>query len=199
MSRTRARLAATGAAVALAVTGMSGAAVADTAPASTPSTGSAVVNSSTAFLKDQALNGIVVIPLPTASPSYDSTTGISTTFPVTGGVADLVNFNGSVDLGGGLLFVDVFTGKSVTFKQIKFNAVKWRLTGVPVGGTEAVSLLAPSGDSDLTRSGATQTLTASDLEVDATGAQFLDTKLNTDFFKAGQSVGSLTLTYTKGS
>ncbi|MFF2950983.1 hypothetical protein ACFVVU_06475 [Kitasatospora sp. NPDC057965] len=199
MSRTRARLAATGTAVVLAVTGMSGAAVADTAPASTPSTGSAVVNSSTTFLKDQALNGIVVIPLPSATPSYDSTTGINTTFQVTGGSADLFNFYGDIELGGGLLFVNIFTGKSVTFGQLHFNVDAWSLTGVPVGSTDAVQLLDPKGRLQLGGSAANATLSSSDLQLDAAGATYLDTKLKTDFFKAGQSVGSFSLKFTQGS
>ncbi|MFJ9951492.1 hypothetical protein [Kitasatospora sp. NPDC091207] len=199
MSRTRARFAATGTAVVLAVTGLSGAAVADTAPASTPSTGSAVVNSSTTFLKDSALNGIVVIPLPTASPSYDSTTGISTTFPVTGGSANLPSYYGDIDLGGGLLFINLFTGKSATFKQLHFNVGTWQITGVAVGTTTPVALLDPAGDSEVTRTGTLQTLSASDLQLDAAGAQYLDTKLNTSFFTGGQSVGSFALKFTPGS
>ncbi|MFC5667391.1 hypothetical protein ACFP3U_31040 [Kitasatospora misakiensis] len=199
MSRTRARLAATGAAVVLAVTGMSGAAVADAAPASTPPTGSAVVTSSTAFLKDQALNGIVVIPLPAAAPAYDSATGITTTFPVTGGSGDLSAYYGDIDLGGGLLFVNVFTGRSATFKQLHFSVGNWQITGVPVGGTAPVALLDPAGDSQVSRAGGVQTLASSDLQVDAAGAQYLDSKLNTSFFKGGQSVGSLAVSFTPGS
>ncbi|MET8699188.1 hypothetical protein ABZW10_10005 [Kitasatospora sp. NPDC004723] len=199
MSRTRARLAATGTAVVLAVTGMSGVAVADTDPASTPSTGSAVVNSSTTFLKDQALNGIVVIPLPSATPSYDSTTGINTTFQVTGGSADLLNFYGDIELGGGLLFVNVFTGKSVTFNQLHFNVNAWSLTGVPVGSTDAVKLLDPRGRIQLGGNSANSTLASSDLQLDAAGATYLDSKLKTDFFKGGQSVGSFSLKFTQGS
>ncbi|MGW6917860.1 hypothetical protein ACWGB8_29145, partial [Kitasatospora sp. NPDC054939] len=199
MSRTRVRLAATGAAVVLAATGMSGAAVADTAPAGTPSTGSAVVTSSNAFLRDSALNGIVVIPLPTASPTYDSTTGISTTFPVTGGAANLPAYYGDIQLGGGLLFVNVFTGKSATFKKLSFRVDTWQITGVPVGGTEPVALLDPAGDNQVANTGGVQTLKASELQIDAEGAAFIDGRLNTGFFKAGQSVGSLSLTFTQGS
>ncbi|WP_380277794.1 hypothetical protein [Kitasatospora purpeofusca] len=199
MSRTRARLAATGTAVVLAATGMSGVAVADTDPASTPSTGSAVVNSSTTFLKDQALNGIIVIPLPSATPSYDSTTGINTTFQVTGGSADLLNFYGDIELGGGLLFVNIFTGKSVTFNQLHFNVNLWSLTGVPVGSTDAVKLLDPKGRLQLGGTSANSTLASSDLQLDAAAATYLDTKLKTDFFKGGQSVGSFSLKFNQGS
>ncbi|MFG3051033.1 hypothetical protein ACGFZP_08785 [Kitasatospora sp. NPDC048239] len=197
MTRTRARLAATGAAVVLAVTGMSGAAVADAAPAAP--TGSAVVHENTAFLKESALNGLVVIPLPTATPSYDSTSGFSTSFPVTGGDVNLQGYYGNVQLGGSLLFVNLFTGKSAVFKQLAFSADSWAITGVPVGGTAPVALLDPAGTTDITRSGATQTVTAADLRVDAEGAQFVDAKLNTSFFKGGQSVGNFSLTFTTGS
>ncbi|MFJ4666384.1 hypothetical protein [Kitasatospora purpeofusca] len=199
MSRTRARLAATSAAVVLAVTGMSGAAVADAAPAATAATGSAVVTSSTTFLKDQALNGIVVIPLPTADPAYDSTTGITTTFPVTGGSGDLPAYYGDIDLGGGLLFINLFTGKSATFKQLHFSVGNWQITGVPVGGTSPVALLDPAGDSQVSRANGVQTLTSTDLQVDPAGAQYLDTKLKTSFFKGGQSVGSLAINFTPAS
>ncbi|MEV0534311.1 hypothetical protein [Kitasatospora sp. NPDC050463] len=196
MTRTNARFAATGAAVVLAVTGMSGAAAADVAPAAP--TGSAVVHENTAFLKDSALNGLVVIPLPTATPSYDSTTGFSTSFPVTGGEVNLQGYYGNVQLGGSLLFVNLFTGKSAVFKELAFSADSWAITGVPVGGTAPVALLDPAGTTDITRSGATQTVTAADLRVDAEGAQYVDTKLNTTFFKAGQSIGTFSLSFTAG-
>ncbi|MFJ2779352.1 hypothetical protein [Kitasatospora sp. NPDC087315] len=197
MSRTRARLAATGAVVVLAVTGASS--VAAAAPAATAPTGSVVVHENTTFLKDSALNGVVVIPLPSATPSYDNTSGFSTTFPVTGGQVNLPAYYGNIQLGGGLLFINVFTGKSAVFKQLAFSADNWQLTGVPVDGTAPVALLDPAGDTQVTKVGATQTLTAADLQVDAEGARYVDSKLNTTFFKGGQSLGSLSLTFTAGS
>ncbi|MBP0453789.1 hypothetical protein J5Y04_30225 [Kitasatospora sp. RG8] len=197
MSRNRARLAAAGAAVALAVTGASGVAVADTAPAAP--TGSAVVHENTTFLKDSAVNGLVVIPLPSATPSYDGTAGFSAAFPVAGGSVNLPAYYGNVQLGGGLLFINVFTGKSAVFKQLAFSADTWQLTGVPVDGTAPVALLDPAGATTVNRVGATQTLAAADLQVDAEGAQYVDAKLNTSFFKAGQSIGSFSLTFTTGS
>ncbi|GAA2793248.1 hypothetical protein RMN57_20730 [Kitasatospora sp. CM 4170] len=196
MSRTRARLAAAGAAVVLTVTGPIGAAAADTAPAPT---GSAVVHESAAFLKEAALSGVVVIPLPAATPSYDSTTGFSTTFPVTGGDANFQGYYGNVELGGSLLFINVFTGKSALFKHLAFSADTFQITGVAADGAAPVALLDPAGMTDITRSGATQKVTSTDLKVDAEGAQALDGKLNTSFFKGGQSVGDFTLTFTSGS
>ncbi|WP_316522049.1 hypothetical protein [Kitasatospora brasiliensis] len=194
MSRTSARLLAGSAAVALAVTGLSGAAAADTAPAGP--TGTAVATVSTAFVSSAAQNGVVVLPLPDAGVSYSSAEGLKVSFPVTGGSVNLKGYYGELRLGGSLLFVDYFTGKSVRFKQLAFSADAWRLTGVPEGGTDPVNLLKPAGVGRTTVSGTTQTLDSSDFKVDAAAAQYLDTKLNTAFFTGGQSVGSFSLTVT---
>ncbi|MEU9076258.1 hypothetical protein [Kitasatospora sp. NPDC048538] len=196
MARSRARLAAAGAAVVLTVTGLSGAAAAD---AATPSTGSAVITNDATFLAQAALKGILVVPLQPAAPAYDSTTGLTTTFPVTGGAANIPQFYGDVNLGGGLLFVNLANGKSVTFKQLDFHVDTWQINAVPVGGTTPVALLDPAGDNVIGRTGTTQNLSASSLQVDAAGAQYLDAKLGTSFFTEGQSVGSLALTFTQGS
>ncbi|MBD0670782.1 hypothetical protein ACIQOW_27205 [Kitasatospora sp. NPDC091335] len=192
MSRTPARLLAGSVAVILAVTGLSGAAAADSAPAAV--TGTAVATVSTTFVSSAAQNGVVVLPLPDAGVSYNSAEGLKVSFPVTGGSVSLQGYYGEVQLGGSLLFIDYFTGKSVRFKQLAFNAEAWRLTGVPEGGTTAVNLLKPAGVAQTGHSGTTQTLNSSDFKVDASAAQYLDTQLKTTFFTAGQSVGSFSLT-----
>jgi hypothetical protein len=194
MSRTTTRFLAGGAAVVLAATGFSGVAAADTTPAVAP-TGSAVVVENNTFLQNAATNGVVIVPLPNASVAYDSTTGLSTTLPVTGGSVNLRGYYGNVSLDGSLLFVDIATGKSVLFKQLAFSADRWRVTGVPDGGTAPVSLLKPVGTVRTSQSGTTQTLNASGLALDTTGAQYLDTQLNTTFFTGGQAVGSFSLTF----
>ncbi|MEV7600628.1 hypothetical protein AB0O91_24980 [Kitasatospora sp. NPDC089797] len=193
MSRTTARFLAGGAAVVLAVTGFSGVAAADTAPAAP--TGSAVVTENNAFLASAANSGVFIVPLPNASVAYDSSVGLSTTLPVTGGSINLSSFYGNAALDGSLLFVDVQTGKSVLFKQLAFSADSWRFTGVPNGSTTPVSLLKPAGTVRNSRTGTTQTLTSTGLALDAAGAKFLDTQLNTTFFTAGQAVGSFALTF----
>ncbi|MFF1869419.1 hypothetical protein [Streptomyces sp. CB03911] len=194
MSRTSVRLAATAATAVLAVTGLSGAAAADTTPA--PASGSVVVHESTSFIQQTAAAGVVVVPLPAGQPGYDSATGFSATFPATGGDANLQAYYDKIDLGGGLLFVNLLTGKTAIFKQLAFQADTWKLTGVPLGATAPVNLLDPAGDNQITRTGTTQSLEASDLKVDAQGAQYVDGKLGTTFFQGGQSVGSLSITFT---
>ncbi|MFD8083730.1 hypothetical protein ACFV4F_18750 [Kitasatospora sp. NPDC059722] len=199
MSRTRVRLAATGAAVVLAVTGLSGAAAADTTVTTTPPTGQAVITSDLTFLQSAVTNGIVIVPLPPATPAYADTTGLTTTLPVSGGVANIPAFNGDIQFGGDLLFVNIATGKTVIFKQLDLVINKGKFFAVPDGATAPVALLDPAGRVSVGRNGTAQTLDTTGLKVDAAAAQYLDTNLGTTFFTAGQSIGSLAVTYTPGS
>ncbi|GJF31214.1 hypothetical protein KNE206_39140 [Kitasatospora sp. NE20-6] len=196
-ARPVARFAAAVAAAALAL--VTAGAAASPAGAAVPAAGSAVVTESNAFFQQAALAGIIAVPLPSATASYDGSAGFSGSFPVTGGTGSLTDYYGQVQLGGGLLVVDVRTGRSVAFTQLAFSADTWQLTGVPAGGTAPVALFDPAGENTVTRSGAVQSLTASALTVDAEGAQLLDQRLGTSFFTAGQSVGSFALTYTPAS
>ncbi|MER7579788.1 hypothetical protein [Kitasatospora sp. NPDC097691] len=195
MSRISARLASTGAAVVLALTAVSGAAVADTTPA-TPAAGQAVITTDVNFLTSAALQGIVVIPLQPANPTFDPNAGLTVTLPVNGGEANIPGFYGDVQFGGGLLFLNLATGRSVTFKQFDFSVANGYFTAVPNGSTTPVPLLDPAGDNVINRTGLTQSLASSSFQVDAEGANFLDTKLGTKFFTAGQQIGSLALSYT---
>lgn len=194
MSRITARFLAGGVAVVLAATGFSSSAVADTAPAAP--TGSAVVTENNDFLQSAAASGVVIVPLPNAGVSYDPTTGLATSLPVTGGSINLKQYYGNAALDGSLLVVDLRTGRSVLLKQLAFSADVWRITGVPAGATEAVPLLKPGGTVAASQTGTTQNLTADNLTVDANGAKYLDAQLNTTFFTGGQKVGSFALSFT---
>ena len=167
--------------------------------AATPASGAAVISESNAFFGQAALAGVVAVPLPTATASYNSSTGLSGSFPVTGGTASLTVLYGSIQLGGGLLLVDARTGTSATFGSLAFDVDTFQITGVPQGSTTAVPLLDPAGDLVIDVNGTVQTLTASDLDVDPAGAAYLDSQLRTSFFTGGQSVGSLTVSFTPAS
>jgi len=169
------------------------------AHAATPASGTAVISESNTFLQQAALSGIVAVPLPSATAAYSSSTGLSATFPVTGGTASLTVLYGSIQLGGSLLLVDAGTGRAVTFGQLAFDVDTFQITGVPQGSTTPVALLDPAGDLSVVPSGAVQTFQASDLDVDPAGAQYLDAQLRTGFFSGGQSVGSLTVNFTPAS
>ncbi|WP_035799175.1 hypothetical protein [Kitasatospora mediocidica] len=198
MPRTRARVAATAAATAalaatVAFTGLSGAASAATAPAPT---GSLAIQEDSTFLQQSAAAGILAIALPSATSAYNSATGLSASFPVTAGSIHLTGYYGNVQVGGGLLLVNVRTGKTAIFTQLAFSADNWAITGVPLGASAAVNLLDPVGNTAVAQSGTTQTLQSDDLQVDPAGAQFADAKLGTGFFTAGQHTGTLALTVT---
>ncbi|MFF2815086.1 hypothetical protein ACFVT9_06040 [Kitasatospora cineracea] len=194
MSRPTVRIAAAAAGLALIATVASA-----TSASATLATGSAVINESNAFFQQAAQAGIVAVPLPTATAGYDASTGLSASFPVTGGTGGLRDFFGGVQLGGGLLFVDARTGSAVSFHQLSFSFEEWTVSAVPDGSTTPVALFDPAGNNALSYNGTTQHLSAESLVLDAAGAQYLDGKLHTTFFAAGQSVGSFAVTYTPAS
>ncbi|RKE17737.1 hypothetical protein [Streptomyces sp. TLI_171] len=194
MSRLPVRIAAAAAGLALIATAASA-----TAASAAPATGSAVIHESNAFFQQAAQAGIVAVPLPTATAGYDATTGLSASFPVTDGTGSLRDFYGNIQLGGGLLFVDAKTGSAVSFHELSFAIDTWAVTGVADGTSTTVALFDPAGSNSVTNSGATQNLTADSLVLDAAGAQYLDSKLHTSFFTAGQSVGSFAVTFTPAS
>ncbi len=196
MFRIRARVAMTvAAAAALAFTGLSD--VATAATTTTAPTGSVVVQEDNTFLQKSAAAGIIAVALPSATVAYNSASGFSATFPVTAGSVSLSGYYGNVQLGGSLLLVNVKTGSTVVFNNLAFSADNWAITGVPLGGTTPVNLLDPA--SSTITNGATQSLQSPDLQVDADGAQYLDTALKTTYFVAGQHTGTLSLTFTAGS
>ncbi|MFJ5229039.1 hypothetical protein ACIQBJ_03970 [Kitasatospora sp. NPDC088391] len=200
MSRLPVRIAAAAAGLALVATAASAtAASATAASAATPASGSAVIHESNAFFQQAAQAGIVAVPLPTATAGYDAATGLSASFPVTDGSGSLRDFYGNIKLGGGLLFVDVRTGSAASFHQLSFSIDNWAVTGVADGTGTTVTLFDPAGNNSVTNSGTTQNLTADSLVLDAAGAQYLDGKLRTTFFTAGQSVGSFAVTFTPAS
>ena len=108
--------------------------------AGTPASGTVAVTASNAFLTQALQSGIAAVPLPAATGSYDSSTGATATFPVTGGNAVLARFYGSVTLGGGLAFADARTGRIVCFHQVAFGGDTQSLSAVPDGCTTPVTL-----------------------------------------------------------
>jgi hypothetical protein len=199
MARITARLAVTAAATALAVTGLSSTALADTTPATTTApSGSLVVQEDSTFLQNAANNGILAIALPNATVAYNSTTGFSATFPVTDGSANIGGFYGNIQLGGGLLLVNINNGSTLVFNNLSFDVSHWAITGVPLGQTTPVKLLDPVRTVFTTNAG-TQTLQIGYLALDTQGAAFADTNLNTTFFTAHQKTGTGTVTFTPGS
>ncbi|GAA1970700.1 hypothetical protein [Catenulispora subtropica] len=165
----------------------------------TPASGSAALTATNTFLTQALQSGIVAVPLPSATGSYDSTSGATATFPVTGGDAVLPRFYGSITLGGGLMFADGLTGKVACFHQVAFGGDTQALTAVPDGGSTPVPLFFLGDDVVGSGVGTTPQTLSGDADLDPAGAAYLDKALNTTFFSGGQVVGTLNIAFTPAS
>ncbi|HEY3717304.1 MAG TPA: hypothetical protein VGL39_22500 [Jatrophihabitantaceae bacterium] len=135
--------------------------------------------------------GIVEIPLSPASAGYDDAAQtVTETFPVTGGTARVSTLTGHLDHSGGLLVVNYKTGKSVQLGSLVFDLFRDQLTAVPSGASAPVALFDARGTRSVHRDGDNNSFSATDLQVDAAGAAYLDDALGTSYFVAGQSAGS---------
>jgi hypothetical protein len=151
------------------------------------------VSTAAAFAKA----GIVEIPLSPASASYDSTAeAVVETLPVTGGTARVSTLTGHLDHSGSLLIVNYKTGKSVQLGSLVFDLFRGQLTAVPSGGSAPVAIFDARGTRTVHRDGADNSFAASDLQLDAAGASYLDTALGTTYFTAGQSAASFAANWT---
>jgi hypothetical protein len=162
----------------------------------TGGTGTLTVNDS--YLLGLAKQGIVVVPTHTQSVSSNATTKtVTVVYAATGGNADLTAFNGRVLYSGDLTFVNVQNGEHATVSSLNFQVFSDTFAGTANDGT-TTAVLDAKGSRQATSSGATQTFSASDLEIDSTGASFLDTALGTTAFSGGDQVGSFTTSFTRG-
>jgi hypothetical protein len=177
-------------AVALAVGTTAGTASAATI---TSGTGTLVVNQS--YLLNLVKAGIVAVPTGTQSLAYSGTAQtVTVAYPVTGGTASVVNFAGVVDYSGGLTFINATNGKHVSLGSLAFNLATEAFSGTQAGGS-ATRVFDAAGQHQAGISGSTQSLTASDLEIDAAGATFLDGALGTTAFQAGDQVGTFATSF----
>jgi hypothetical protein len=198
MRRSLARLAA----VPVACAGLAAAAVAaaPAAYASTDTGGSATVTTTFSYIAQLASAGVGIVPLSPASTSADtSNQTVTVTFPVTGGDGNLASFFGSVDLGGSLDVGNANNGDVVTLEDLQFDLRTFTIDGTPAGSTTPVALFDPAGTIDVSPQAASQSVTASELEINAAGAAYLDNALDTTAFTAGQDVGSFDASWTVSS
>ena len=132
-----------------------------------------------------------------ASASYRS--GAETfTMPVAGGTGEVSNFSGIVDLGGKLIVINSKGGHTVTITDIRLNLFTGALTGVLPHKTAHTPLGFLSGDlSTSTEPGPPATETVSATEVDLSGklASALNTALKTKAFVRGIDLGAFTATF----
>lgn len=192
----RTRLTALGAglisAAAIAVSS-AGPAVADT----TDTGGSAALSVPRTVVVGLAKSTIIMLPGSPASATYGA--GAETfSMPVTGGTGEVSNFTGIVDLGGKLVVINTKGGHTATITDVELNLFTGALTGVLPGSTSHTPLGYLSGDlSTSTDPGppATETVSASEVDMSGKLASALNTALNTKAFVKGTDLGAFTATF----
>jgi hypothetical protein len=199
VTRTTVRLATAAAVVAALATTVAISAPVTAFAATTAPTGNLVIQEDNAYLQQSLQNGIIAIALPNATVGYNSSTGFTGTFPVTGGSVNLPGFYGKAQLGGEVLVVNVMTGKTVIFTNLVFDVDNGVVSAVPMGSTTPMSLFDPSGNVAVSTSGTTQKLTSDDLELDPAAAKYADTTLGATFLAGGQHVGTASFSFTPGN
>jgi hypothetical protein len=161
----------------------------------TVASGSVTLTINGSFIASLAKAGVVVVPQNEASVTFTpSTDTVAITYTATGGTASLVSFSGVVDYSGSILGFSC-RGKSVDLSSLMFDLTNGVFDGKTGAGAET-PLVDLSGTQSGDISGTTQTYNASDLTIDAAGAQLLDTALHTSAFVAGTDIGSFAATWT---
>jgi hypothetical protein len=157
--------------------------------------GSATVTEPFSYIAQLAKAGAVQVPLPPAMASVDTTNKVvNTTFPVTGGNADATTLSGTLNLGGSL---KVITRKGrVTLTNVTYSMDSETINATPAGSSTPIALLDLGGAIVVTPNGTSQSVTASELDVDPAGAAYLDSALHTSAFVAGQNAGSFSASWT---
>jgi hypothetical protein len=188
MTRSAIRILAVSAVAAGAATAL----IAGAAPASADVTGgTSTISIPVATEVAQAQAGIVEIPLSPAQTSYNSSTqSVDETFTATGGDARISVFAGQLQHSGSLLIVDAKTRKSVQLTNIVFDLINDQIEAVPAGSTDPIVFFDARGSHVSQRNGNTDTFSATDLQVNADGAAYLNSALGTSYFVAGQHAGS---------
>jgi hypothetical protein len=119
---------------------------------------------------------------------------VNFTFPVTGGNADASKLGGTLNLGGS---VKVESPKgSVTLTNVTYSMDSETISATPAGSSTPIALLDLGGAIVVNPNGTSQSVTASELDVDPAGAAYLDSALHTSAFVAGQNAGSFSASWT---
>jgi hypothetical protein len=180
----------------VAVGALAGVAVAaPSAFASTDTGGTVTVTIPLSYLNQLAKAGVVEFPVPLSEATISTTDQTATvTLPVTGGDGDVRAFFGSVDLGGQFVIASA-KGKEVTLGSLDLNLENGDIEAIPAGGSTPVPLLDLAGDLTDNPGVTSQSINASEMNIDPAGAAYLNRALHTSAFAAGQNVGSMAATW----
>jgi hypothetical protein len=146
--------------------------------------------------------GICVFPTPASELSVNTTTGTATiTSPVSGGSADVSVLYGTLYLDGQLHFTrNGHPTEAANLNGLHLDIGNAEFDATPKGSTTPVVLLDASGDITTSvtpgTTSTTDTYASDQLVLDPAGAAYLDSALDTTAFSAGQTVGTLSATWT---
>jgi hypothetical protein len=153
------------------------------------------------YVAQLAKAGIVAIPTPLSEVSVSKSSKTATiTTNVTGGDADVSVLYGSLDMSGKLHFANVHPVRVASLGSMQLDINDSEVLATPAGSSTPVVLLDVTGDITTSvtpgTTSTTDTYDSDQLVIDPAGAAYLDTKLHTSAFKAGQTVGTLSATWT---
>jgi hypothetical protein len=163
--------------------------------------GSATVTFWNTFLLPTFKSGILVSPVAPGTSTFNGHRETAT-WPVTGGDAEINKLFGTVQLGGGMIFINTSSGASAVLTNLGFSLDDGKIVGTPAGTSKPVALVDIAGDLTAGSSAgppATETFKSSNLRLDAAGAKFLNKALGTTVFKKGENVGKFATTWDVGT
>jgi len=195
------RLAAVTAIAGLLAGGTAASASAATRPATQPlarvhlTGGTTAVTTSSAIAETLLKNGIVPIAV---APGQESLTlghsgpAVRFTFPVTGGHLNPKPLGGKINHAGGILFIDLSTGKQIEVSSFTISLVQQNLTGIVNGNPKERAPLFHLNLSHAQVAVGKHSATAANIGVTltSTAASALNSALGTSLFTAGLALGT---------
>ena len=163
--------------------------------AATTTTGSLTVKAPIGTVFSGVSRPVVSRPNRPATATYDSAAAaVAVTFPVSGGDADLTALTGELTYSGSLTVFNSRNGTCVTLGGLVLDLRAAEILATAPDGT-TIGLFDLQPEIDYT-AGTPNTLSTQSTTLDADAASYLDTKLNSTAFTAGQPVGSFSTTWT---
>ncbi len=175
---------------AVALTGV----VAASAQAADTVSGSVTLTVNASFLLQLAQHGIGFVPQNYTALSY-ANGAANVTFAETSGDAEVSTYSGTESYSGGILGFDLKTGQAVDLDTLIFDLGGTTFYGESSTSGGETPLLDLGGAQDGYIDGTSETYSATELTLDPTGADYLNSALHTTAFVSGTVIGAFTSTW----
>jgi len=157
--------------------------------------GSLTLTVNASFLAQLAEHGIGFVPSGYTSLSY-SNGAADVTYALGAGDADVSNYAGTAPITGGIFGFDIKSRKTVDLNGLLFDLSNLQFDGETSTSGGEVPLLDITGSLYGGVSGTTEEFGGSELVLDAAGAAYLNSALDTSAFVTGTDIGSFGATWT---